>query len=658
MRTTVVFVRSSLRPRLEHVGRVRRRRRRSPPPSRTRRSSDAGSSRTGAASAAARAARVRGMRRRRTRGGRRGSARRRRPGTAAGDGIDSCGETSTSAPTCRSSRPSQSVSSASGLPPAHAPVPMWRISRLPAGVQPVLALDDVGDDPRVGHRGGQPPDDVEAERRRAVEDAGAHVERVVGDDGAGHLADASRVLRLPSAACRSRSASSASSPASTSAGPALHVSYLTRELDRIGYETTLVAGRVGEGEGSMEWVAEELGVHPVYLRSLQREISPVRRTPPRCSQLAAADPASPAGRSSTRTRRRPGRSVASRRCSPGRRGRGSSSTRSTATSCAATSRRRRRWLFRLVERSPRAEQRRADRRVAGGARRPRRARRRAAGEDRRDPARARPRARLGGARTRRERVRAELGVPDEPLLVGWLGRMTEIKRVDDLLRAFADSRASADADLLLVGDGPLRPGLEALAAELGIRDRCHFIGFRTTSAQFYAACDVVALTLGERGHAGHGDRGAGGRAAGRLDRRRRRPRHRRRRRSGFVVRAGRRRRASPSGSAGSPRDPELRRRLGEAGRGARRALLRPPARRRRRPASTASCSTRRSPRAARCRCRAQPLPPRAARRRDRPTRRAPPARHPRLAVLPARDRRDAVADAGVRGVPRRRAATT
>ena len=35
-------------------------------------------------------------------------------------------------------------------------------------------------------------------------------------------------------------------------GPALHVSYLTRELDRIGYETTLVAGAIGESEGSME----------------------------------------------------------------------------------------------------------------------------------------------------------------------------------------------------------------------------------------------------------------------------------------------------------------------------------------------------------------------------------------------------------------------
>ncbi len=55
-------------------------------------------------------------------------------------------------------------------------------------------------------------------------------------------------------------------------------------------------------------------------------------------------------------------------------------------------------------------------------------------------------------------LRAELGVPDGRFLVGWLGRMTEIKRADELLRAFARLRdGGADADLLLVGDGPLRP---------------------------------------------------------------------------------------------------------------------------------------------------------------------------------------------------------
>src|SRR6476646_10451669 len=58
-------------------------------------------------------------------------------------------------------------------------------------------------------------------------------------------------------------------------GPALHVSYLTSELDKIGYETTLVTGTVGADEGSMEYVVRERGIEPVYLPGLQREIAPV-----------------------------------------------------------------------------------------------------------------------------------------------------------------------------------------------------------------------------------------------------------------------------------------------------------------------------------------------------------------------------------------------
>ena len=55
----------------------------------------------------------------------------------------------------------------------------------------------------------------------------------------------------------------------------MHVSYLSRGLDEIGYHTTLVAGRVARDEGSMEAIAEDAGVHPVYLPELQREIAPV-----------------------------------------------------------------------------------------------------------------------------------------------------------------------------------------------------------------------------------------------------------------------------------------------------------------------------------------------------------------------------------------------
>ncbi len=37
-------------------------------------------------------------------------------------------------------------------------------------------------------------------------------------------------------------------------GPALHVAYLSAGLRERGYETTLVAGDVGEGEESMAYV--------------------------------------------------------------------------------------------------------------------------------------------------------------------------------------------------------------------------------------------------------------------------------------------------------------------------------------------------------------------------------------------------------------------
>ena len=58
-------------------------------------------------------------------------------------------------------------------------------------------------------------------------------------------------------------------------GPSLHVSYLSSELDKMGYETTLAAGHVGPGEGTMEYVARERGVQPIFISSLQREVQPL-----------------------------------------------------------------------------------------------------------------------------------------------------------------------------------------------------------------------------------------------------------------------------------------------------------------------------------------------------------------------------------------------
>ena len=59
-------------------------------------------------------------------------------------------------------------------------------------------------------------------------------------------------------------------------GPALHVAYLSAGLRDRGYETTLVAGGVSQGEESMAYAAEEAAVPVTALPHLHREISPVR----------------------------------------------------------------------------------------------------------------------------------------------------------------------------------------------------------------------------------------------------------------------------------------------------------------------------------------------------------------------------------------------
>jgi glycosyltransferase involved in cell wall biosynthesis len=65
----------------------------------------------------------------------------------------------------------------------------------------------------------------------------------------------------------------------------------------------------------------------------------------------------------------------------------------------------------------------------------------------------------------------------EPLFV-FTGRLAREKGVETLLHALARVREQAPAARLrIVGDGPLRPPLERLAAELGLRDVVEFTGW-------------------------------------------------------------------------------------------------------------------------------------------------------------------------------------
>jgi glycosyltransferase involved in cell wall biosynthesis len=66
--------------------------------------------------------------------------------------------------------------------------------------------------------------------------------------------------------------------------------------------------------------------------------------------------------------------------------------------------------------------------------------------------------------------------PDKPLIVA-VGRLNRQKRPDVMLEAFAKVRAEADAELWMIGDGPLRVRTEALVKQLGLQQNVRLLGF-------------------------------------------------------------------------------------------------------------------------------------------------------------------------------------
>src|SRR6476661_6286296 len=54
-------------------------------------------------------------------------------------------------------------------------------------------------------------------------------------------------------------------------GPTFNVAYLTKFLSP-EYETMLVAGMIDESEASSEFILHDMGLHPVYIPEMYREI--------------------------------------------------------------------------------------------------------------------------------------------------------------------------------------------------------------------------------------------------------------------------------------------------------------------------------------------------------------------------------------------------
>jgi glycosyltransferase involved in cell wall biosynthesis len=281
-------------------------------------------------------------------------------------------------------------------------------------------------------------------------------------------------------------------------GPALHVAYLTEGLAERGYDTTLVAGSLASGEESMAHVARRRGARIVTLPHLAREVSPlndllavrylarlIRAERPQILHTHTAK-AGAVGRVAA---------LLSGDARPpivvhtfhGHVLRGYFNPLATLAFRTLE-----RWLATLTTRLIAVSPEVRDDLVRLGV----------APREKFTVIRLGIELdeRVGAEGEARRETRRRMGISPDAFVVGWVGRMTAVKRTDDVLLAFKGVLdRGVDAWLCLIGDGPDRSRLERRAHDLGIVRRCLFVGYQDDVAPYYEAIDALLLPSANEG---------------------------------------------------------------------------------------------------------------------------------------------------------------
>ena len=277
-------------------------------------------------------------------------------------------------------------------------------------------------------------------------------------------------------------------------GAALSVLELALGQQRRGHDVLVVAGTIPDGEASMEQLADELGVPSLHLGALQREVS-----------FRNDSAATSAIRRLIRTRRPD--ILHTHTSKAGTTGRVAAALSGSARPRAVVhtyhghvlsgyfSPRRER-VYRLIERAlaPVADRLVAvsdevrDELVSFGV----------AGREKFTviPYGFDLDRRIDTSTATRAAKREAIGVSGDTFVLGWAGRMTAIKRPEDLVQVLA---LVDDAVLVLAGDGELRGEVESLARRLGVADRVRALGYVEDMGAWYAAFDLFLLVSANEG---------------------------------------------------------------------------------------------------------------------------------------------------------------
>ncbi len=104
-----------------------------------------------------------------------------------------------------------------------------------------------------------------------------------------------------------------------------------------------------------------------------------------------------------------------------------------------------------------------------------------------------------------DRLQARLALQVEPesIVLVWVGRLVDVKNPSMAIRAVVNWKQHYGAciRLVIIGDGPLKPGLERLASQLGVCQSCSFLGSipHADIAKWFLAANLTILTSHSEG---------------------------------------------------------------------------------------------------------------------------------------------------------------
>lgn len=98
--------------------------------------------------------------------------------------------------------------------------------------------------------------------------------------------------------------------------------------------------------------------------------------------------------------------------------------------------------------------------------------------------------------------RRQEGLSERGFVFVSIGRLAAQKNPFLLLKSFSEGPAAIDAEaqLVLVGEGPLRAAVEEQARAMGLADRVRFLGFRTDIPDILAASDIFVSSSDYEGN--------------------------------------------------------------------------------------------------------------------------------------------------------------